>query len=82
MVDLGPYPGILPAEPRNLTFDIIECTEGVFNDICAMEYGAGYTKEELKIEDNKYPIFVLANDYNKKEVSEGDWIKYKLLAKA
>lgn len=70
---LGSYPCAVRGEGK-LVVDILEVSEEVSKDIYDMEIGAGYYVDMVHVEDEKLPIYLMANS-NQKVVEHGDWTK-------
>lgn len=72
----GMYPGVKESKNSNLTVDIIEVDAKDYNNIRAMELGAGYSEIELEVENVKgkfYPYLGVVQNTN--IIKSGDWLK-------
>jgi gamma-glutamylcyclotransferase (GGCT)/AIG2-like uncharacterized protein YtfP len=79
LYSLGPYPCVVKTNnPEDFVIgEIHEVSEGNYNNIARMEFGAGYYSEELKFGEISATIFPMKNNnlgyYKAKLIPEGIW---------
>lgn len=79
LYDLGSYPGIkISDDPeKELTVDIMGCSQECYDSIQRMELGAGYSNYPVNINGEDITIY-LYHGYTQENrlVKHGDWSKY------
>lgn len=78
LYNLGPYPAITKGD-NNLTIDVLSVSENVYNSIRAMELGAGYNEESIKIpryNDVKIYTFKEGSFPKERLVESGNWSEF------
>lgn len=81
LYSLGAYPAAVKSDDDSqLIVDLFELDHEVYNHIHGMEYGAGYTREVVNIDGDKYSIFVYPDSGFSVNnlVKSGDWVAHIL----
>ena len=75
LYSLGSYPGIKDGK-NSLKVELFECSEFCYNNIKAMELGAGYSERIIALDEGNAVIYMYEGRVSEDRIVEsGDWIK-------